>query len=122
MRPSNEIEDLWRVNRNNPLVVKSVKLRLVIDGVGMGPTPGSLQTPINQILTPMLDNNNINRAAANMFQTAAGNTFRGSEVGMTPNGTDDIQLGSRLDELNRQEVLKWRFRNNYWCKEITIQK
>jgi hypothetical protein len=77
---------MWRVNKNNPQIVKNVRLRLVIDGVGMGPmSSGSIQTPINQILTPMLDNNNINRTAANMYQTAAGNSD-----------------GNKFDEFNRQ--------------------
>lgn len=41
IRPSQEIEEMWKKNRNNLQVIQSMKLRLVIEGVGVGQLAGS---------------------------------------------------------------------------------
>ena len=89
---------MWRQNRNNTQAIHSIRLRLVIEGVGEGVgSTTSLQSPINSIRTPgMLDNNTINRFAANLYQTTSGNT-----VNEDAGPTDD---GARLDALRQEEV------------------
>lgn len=97
MKRSQEIEEMWRQNRNNTQLIRSIRLRLIIDGVGAGAvsmtnivSPGGMRSP------GLLENNTINHAAAHLYQTATGD-LRGS--GATPN--DDAQ---RLDELRLEEV------------------